>query len=265
MSRRILPLLCVGTLVATVYVPRVVRCQDEPLAPPVKSIQVFAGGEGNVVVTSSDGEVPLISYGVSGGIVATPLSMSFAMPADPTSLLNMEQIQQELELLDGQLEQIREIQTNMRKRQSELVRRVSPDAARQPDVAAAMQDELKELRSKARDEIEQLLLPHQSERLQQISRRMALQRQGTAAGITGDALAEELGLTDEQKERLRERGKEIEEDVKREIARLRKEAEEKLLAELTPPQRDKLKKLLGEEFEVKPRSQPAAVPPRVSP
>jgi hypothetical protein len=176
-------------------------------------------------------------------------SFGFMGGDDPTSLLNIEQVQQELELIDSQMEDVRKLYSEMNRKQAELMRRMAKDGLRQPDVAAALQEELKEIRAETQGEIEKLLLPHQSDRLQQIARHMMLQRRGTANALTSELLAKELGLTDEQKERLQTRAKEVEDEVRQEMARLRKMAHEKILGELTAAQRDKLAELLGKDFE----------------
>jgi hypothetical protein len=244
------PLIAISLVVITVFVPRVVRGQDAPVAEPSE-----------VIVFSGDGaigaKIAVLSAGGGAGGAFAYSNLSSA--DDSTSLLNWGQVHKELELIDEQIQQIHTIQNEMRRKQADLMRQLGPDGLRHPDVSVAMREEMKEIRDKARDDLEKLLLPHQHERLQQISRRMAMQRRGTASGLTSDALADELGLTDEQKQRLQERGREIEEEVRQEIARLRKKAEDKLLAELTPAQREKLTQLLGNEFDLQKQAAPGAV------
>ena len=65
-------------------------------------------------------------------------------------------------------------------------------------------------------------------------------------------LAEELGVTEEQKKRLRERYTEIQAETDEAIRKIRREAREKLLKELTGSQREKLADLLGDDFDYQP-------------
>ncbi len=251
-------------VVMPIVVPRVVRGQEAPVPvpePAVREVQVFATGDGagGIVVQrleSSGGNI-VYSEGLGAGtLMAMPMMGGYGAADDSMSLLNMEQIQQELELIEPQIEQFRKLQVETQKRQGDLMRRMAKDGVRQPDVMAAIQDELREMRAQARTEAEKLLLPHQVERLQQVARQVRLQRRGTANGLIGSDLADELGLTDEQKEKLKERAKEIEAELQQEILRLRKKAEEKILGELTPAQQAKLEQLLGKQIDVRPASRP---------
>ncbi|MBM4000644.1 MAG: hypothetical protein FJ297_14095 [Planctomycetes bacterium] len=246
--------MALGLVGMVAAVSGMVSAQEEPPPPKVSGVRVISGGEGGVVVQSLSGEEIGGAIAIAQAVEGAP-GVSFAMmPAmndDPASLLNLDQIQQELELIDPQVEKIRELQSDLRKRQADLMRNMAKDGLRQPDVMAAIQDELKEMRETTRAEIEKLLLPHQADRLRQIALQAKLQRRGTANGLMGDELAEALELTDSQKDRLRERAKEIEQELQREIARLRQKAEEQIVAELTPAQRGKLEQMLGKRIEIK--------------
>ena len=61
-------------------------------------------------------------------------------------------------------------------------------------------------------------------------------------------LASELGISDEQKEELREFAKEIDEELAREIAKLHSQAMHKLFSRLKNDQQVKLSKVMGDEF-----------------
>ena len=82
-----------------------------------------------------------------------------------------------------------------------------------------------------------------------------MKSRGDVETLTDHELAEALGISDEQKERIKKRAEEIKAEVDEEIAQLKKKARQKLLHELTPKQRKQLEKMLGTEFDDKPIDQ----------
>ena len=68
-------------------------------------------------------------------------------------------------------------------------------------------------------------------------------------GLLGDQTAQELGLTDEQKEKLRAKSEQLEEEIRKKLAELRTQAQNELLKVLTPAQQAKWKDMVGEPFE----------------
>ena len=189
-------------------------------------------------------------------------------------LLMSKQVQKELEIVDEQKEKLQkladeamqEMREGMRERFAGL--RDLPDEERR-----AKFDEIrKEMEGRAEKmmkKVEEVLLPHQIDRLKQIQ----LQMQGGSV-TSNPKVAEELKLTEEQKEKLRKIRDELQEkmrgfgekfrglrdlegeareakikELREEITKLRKEGEEKALAVLTGEQRAKLEKMIGKKFE----------------
>jgi len=64
-------------------------------------------------------------------------------------------------------------------------------------------------------------------------------------------LSEELGITDEQKDRLKKRQKELQDEMEEKIAKMREDTRKELPQELIPEQREKLKELTGAQFGMK--------------
>ena len=169
-------------------------------------------------------------------------------------LLNIEQVQKEIELVDDQKEQVRKLneeqQTAMREAFAGF-RDLSEDERRKrgEELRGKMEAQQKEVRAK----LDEILLPHQSERLKQIS----IQVRGTSA-LADPAVAEELGLTEDQKQKIRQVGEEMRasfqggnrEGGRERFEAMRKEAEEKTLAVLTAEQKTKLEQMKGEAFEL---------------
>jgi len=157
-------------------------------------------------------------------------------------LLMREDVNKEIELLDDQQEELQELQSGMRDRMREVFanfREMSDDERRE-----AMTDFGKSLQ----EDIDEVLLPHQSKRLKQISLQQRMQG-GTARGLRGE-VAEELGLSDDDLEEIEEKSREAAEELQKKISELRAEAQKELLNDvLSPSQQKKLKDMLGEKFE----------------
>jgi len=169
-------------------------------------------------------------------------------------LLQADEVRQELDLMDDQVEQLRAIGEDVRNEvRSELqgifqgMRDLSPEERQQRfDEIRAKVDAIT---SKSEGRLQEVLLPHQFDRLKQIDLQTRIQRGGAAALADGQ-LAETLGLSDQQKDQLRERSQEVQQELQEKIRQLRVEARGKLMDVLTPEQRAKLESMLGEEFAV---------------
>jgi Spy/CpxP family protein refolding chaperone len=169
-------------------------------------------------------------------------------------LLQSDEVRQELDLMDDQVEQLRTIGDDVRNQvRSELqdafqgLRDLSPeDRQKRIDEIRAKVDTIV---SQSQGRLQEVLLPHQFERLKQIDLQSRIQRGGPSA-LTEGELAETLGLTDQQKEQLRQRSQEVQQELQQKIQQLRTEARGKLMEVLTPEQRTKLESMLGEEFAV---------------
>lgn len=169
--------------------------------------------------------------------------------ASINSLLNDNQIRTELELVDSQLEQIREIEKEMREEISSQMRGVPfSNGSVDREAIQSMQTSMQAIQTATEKRINDVLLPHQVQRLEQLRRHLRMRNRGDAETLTDGELAEALDLSDAQVERIKERAKEIEKELAEEIRKLKVEAKEELFEELTPEQREKLKELLGDTF-----------------
>ncbi len=194
-----------------------------------------------------------------------PMGFGFGPGGGPGSnwliLLRVEKVQKELELVDDQKAKLREIGEKSMARLREAFPR--PEAvqelSREERQArfAEMRKKMEALNQETRKAVEEVLLPHQLERLKQIS----LQIRGTQA-LDDPEVAKELGITDEQKQKfaqIREesmnKGRELftsgqREQMREKFEALRKETDEKLLAVLTAEQKEKFEKMKGPKFEI---------------
>jgi len=164
-------------------------------------------------------------------------------------LLDNEDVRKELEIVDEQVDKLTALRDKMREEmrsQFQGLRDLSEDERRAKfeEMRTKMEERGKEMQK----EVDDILLPQQRERLSQISLQQRLQRAGTVQGLTSGELAEQLGISDEQKAKMEEAAKEAEKDLQKAIAKARAEAREKILSTLTPEQKDKIKKMLGSEF-----------------
>lgn len=164
-------------------------------------------------------------------------------------LLQNEDVREELGLVDDQISKLQALNEKSREGMRELftgMRDLNEDERRAKfeEIRGKMEERQKELQT----ELEQVLLPHQSKRLKQIGRQMRTRQGGN--GVNADGLATELKLTDEQKEKLREKAVEVEKKMREKLTKLRKEAEDELLSVLTPEQRAEWREMVGEPFEM---------------
>ena len=163
--------------------------------------------------------------------------------------LRSPQIQKELEVADYQLEKIKEIQSEVQTKTQEIYAKIR-ELPREDQTAAYRdaQKEVQELYKEQNKKLEDVLLPQQVRRLEQITTQMQM-RGGAAYGLRG-ALAEKIGLTEEQQAELKEKAAEKNKELYAKYAEMKAEMEKELLDDvLTAKQRKELKELIGEPFE----------------
>lgn len=107
---------------------------------------------------------------------------------------------------------------------------------------------IRETRRKREKDLEEILRPDQRMRLKEIAYQIEVYRVGIGAAITEGRLAEDVGVTENQKTALRKKCNAIEERVQKEISEILLKAQEELLRELSAEQREKAKSLLGHPF-----------------
>nr|BAL53678.1 hypothetical conserved protein [uncultured Planctomycetota bacterium] len=160
-------------------------------------------------------------------------------------LLSQESVQADLKLTEEQKSKIRSLQEEQRQALQGLANLGREERAKR----------LRELAEKTDKELASLLKPAQSKRLNQI--RLQLQvRQGNYANILNDPeIVEQLSLTNEQKEKVRQLNAEadnirqsFQQGNREEIFKRMKELQGKYEAVLTEQQKSKLKELGGEPF-----------------
>lgn len=203
----------------------------------------------------SDGQV---AEGRAGGgqqyQYANPMGQSLGW-------LYMTQIQKELEVLPEQREQLDQLRTEVNAKLSELYK--SLNEGDRTEWQKKYYEASKELGEETEKKVRQILLPHQINRLKQIALQMKLASAGygSAYALTADSdVADELEISEEQKSELRDKEKELQAEIRAKTQefykQLNEEAREKLLSVLSPAQRQKLDRLIGDKFEWQVQTQP---------
>jgi hypothetical protein len=228
---------------------------DEPsLMQENKRVMVMAADNGSgaapLFITSSsvDGMPATFSFagpGLAGNQLSIPM-IDFG-PMDPLGLIHNPDIQKEIELDKQQIDDYKKLQSEFQKQVESFTTDLQDgqmDRERMREFGASM----KKLRDDQTARVKEMLLPHQFERLQQISTQQYLESAGTANALASKALMEQLGLTEEQIERLKKRSEEVSKELKEKIEAAQAEAKEKILSELTSEQREKLTAMTGKKY-----------------
>jgi Spy/CpxP family protein refolding chaperone len=170
-----------------------------------------------------------------------------------TGLLQDENVRKELDLVDEQVSKLRDIATKMQEDMQAQFQGFDFGSLRDLSEEernarfAEMRKKGEEVAASAQKEIDGVLLPHQRERLKQLMVQSQM-RFGADRALTSGTLAEELGITEEQKEALAKKQEEVQASLQEKMAKLRQEAQDELLSVLTPAQQAKLKSMIGETF-----------------
>ena len=172
------------------------------------------------------------------------------------SLLGNQKIQEELELVDDQVEEIKElgdeVRTSMRAVFNDLRQNMNgaSDQERRK-MWGEMQEEMKTRYEELTPKIESVLLPAQVQRLAEIKMQATLRRSGGLTSERGSqVLKDQLDITDDQMEAMKEKAVEVRESLAAKMAKLRKQAEMEILSVLDTEQREKYKEMMGESYDV---------------
>lgn len=158
-------------------------------------------------------------------------------------LLSNENVRAELEMVDHQYEQLQQMHEQVQIRAGEQLRAL--DFHDRENLI----DQIRKIREQAEEDLNSLLLPHQLARLKQLQSQSRLQNRSFVDVITSDPLKTNLEISDQQSRELHETEREIEAELRKEIARLRSNARQKLLSKLTLTQREKVEEMFGDTFD----------------
>jgi hypothetical protein len=150
-------------------------------------------------------------------------------------LLDREDVKKELDLLDDQVAELKKLRDSNDMRTMFEGLRDLPQEERMVKAREIMETAQK----KTQEKVDAILIGPQAGRLKQLM--VQFQMRG-GSGLANDDVADKLGISADEKEKLRLKARELEQQY-------RKKMLEDLLKELTPEQQEKYKKLVGAPFE----------------
>lgn len=170
-----------------------------------------------------------------------------------TQLLQDDSVKKELDLVDEQVANLQDIASKLQEETRAQFQgfdfgslRDLSDEERDARMAP-IREKGEKLTAAAQKQIDEVLLPHQRERLKQLMVQSTM-RFGADRALTTGTLAEELGITEEQKQKLAAKQEEVQASLQEKMAKLRQEAQDELFSVLEPSQQAKLKSLIGKPF-----------------
>ncbi len=165
-------------------------------------------------------------------------------------LLMNEKVREELEIVDDQFEELQSMQEDMRDEMTEMFQgmRGGDGGGGRPDMEE-MRTKMEERMKVYQEKLDSILLPHQQQRLKQLT--LQSQSRGRAAGalLDNDELKDELGITAEQEDKMREAAEKAQEELREQILKLTREAENKIIGVLDSEQQKKYREMVGEPFD----------------
>jgi hypothetical protein len=169
-------------------------------------------------------------------------------------LLRSEEVRKELEVSDDQWDEINALADEMGQEQRdyfmglrEKMQGLSDEERR--EMFGQLQKDVGELRTRYDDMANEKLLPVQIDRLKQlVVQRQAARNGGLEGGTLPEALIEAAGVTEEQLEELKEKAKEVMEDLRVKVAKLKASAAKEVLSVLDADQVAKIEEMMGESF-----------------
>jgi hypothetical protein len=161
-------------------------------------------------------------------------------------LLFDENVRKDLEMKEDQWQRLQDGQRKMQEEMAGAFQGLRDLSEEQ------RQARFEEIRKKSQDEqkkLENTLTQAQRDRLKQIGVQSRLNRGNAGEALVSDEMAQDLGLTDADKDRIRKASEEAQEELRAEMRKLQDKAREKVILALTPAQRTTLTKLTGPKIE----------------
>lgn len=167
-------------------------------------------------------------------------------------------VMRDLELIDDQRVELQTVLKDLRQMQGELRRELQEFQASGGDAKelesrrqAAIQ-KLEEKKTKSLKQIEDILLPHQMDRLRQstvqVMMRESAKQEKVTSGLLTKPMMEYLEIDADQAKEIRKSAESLQKELVEKVEKLRAEATEKLLKNLTPEQRKKYRELIGDDL-----------------
>jgi hypothetical protein len=207
-------------------------------------------------VLAQEGDVEITTHQYSLGDETIGGSLQPGGPKNLIALLEDKRICDQLDLIDEQMERFRAVKEAYSLQVNVLGQSMAIGPGTSAEEKLAYMRKMSQLKKDARAEIRSMLLPHQIERLKEITLQIYVKRNGAANTILSEVMVEELEISSSQKKRIESLRKELKEELEEQIAKLKETYENKLLDELTDKQKTRLEELSGDSFEY--RKEPVA-------
>jgi len=173
------------------------------------------------------------------------------------------ELRKELEVVDDQVESVKELAQEYQKEMMDFhmsnsklgmeIQKLYKEGkvAEAKEITEEYQKRSEEFSQEYMERASEVLLPHQIERLNQIAKRQGAKYTNEFHDEFGIAasFADEMGLSAEEKKRLADTIKEAREEYYATVAEAKKKANEKILSVLTTEQKEKMKEILGDEYD----------------
>ncbi len=159
------------------------------------------------------------------------------------AMLQRDEVRRELALDDAQIADLEGLQNEIRESMRDTFQGFR--GGERPDFEK-IQEEVQAKMKEIEEEANQILLPHQIKRLEQLTLQNRQQRGATAAL---ESIADKLDISDEQMNSLRAKAEEAQKEFEAKVAKAREEMQNSVLSVLNSDQRQKYMDLIGDRFE----------------
>ncbi len=175
--------------------------------------------------------------------------------ASKLQLLRNGDVQEEIGLLEDQKEGLRDFESKIRDKMRSVWSGAREEMAgksreEREEFMMTMRERMTEEMKEVASDLEDILLPHQMERLDQLAMQSIIQRRGVAGAAESGALKELLGLSDAEAKKLKEKEEEVKKELAEKIKKLRAKAQDDILSVLPSAKQQKFKEMIGDSFEV---------------
>lgn len=191
--------------------------------------------------------------------VAQDASQPLPFEARLVGALFNKQVQGELDLVDDQKQEMKQILELLRLKQQELSRELqefkssgasdSELMSRREEFIAGFEKDKQRTMADAM----KVLLPHQRKRLRQaavqVMMRESAKSQKVPTGVLAPEIRDYLEITDVQAERIKKKAAKLQQQLAEKIRKLTEQAHSELLSELTKQQQSKFEDLVGDPIQ----------------
>ena len=237
-------------MLACAFCTAAANAQDEDPAEIVEESTMTiigddSGGAPMIFSTGSSGPGMQFMSGANGTFT---MGGGNAPAPNPFDMLGNPSVQKDLELVGDQLDKVKAMQREFQKQIKDKISGMSFGGLSR-DSLKDLPAMLAKLRAEQQEQLKGLLLPHQIDRLKQVALQTHMKQAGAENAIASKAVAEALNITDDQKEKLKEKAKELRKKLEEDIKKLREESKQELLGVLSADQRKTLEELTGPKYE----------------